>query len=392
MERVLDTDRIVRANDCFRINDCRMRDLLSLCKRVEADESLQALAGEFHSLFFHTGTETSEAAQRLKEATVALGDAQAGFAALIIMSGLDHMADAYAQRGIPKPVLVDSLRDTTIWMDHYEERTGGTGLDEVGWVLNSLRGILFRLGRFQFFNRPYESKACIARRRSDGMPIAFFMRQETLRGDGQVDGTNGIFDEEGCWTSEFEITDKEISGNPLHPGGYAVRKELRLPLGEWELAVQPGGRMLDIHIPKDGKMEFEQCRDSILEAMRFFSKYFPEKPYQVIHLCTWFLDAQLQMLLQAESNIVRFQREFYLTPVLATDIGCYERVFGSGDYDIAKAPEDTSLRRAIKRFVLAGNRMRYNTGLILPEDMKRYGEAQYQTRAAKALEGMLEEV
>jgi hypothetical protein len=359
----LNREGLLAANRYFRLGRGRLDDLLALCGRLETDIAFYEKAVEYHGLFFHTGTDESAAARRLREACAPLGGDAGAFAALVVMSGLGHMQAAYRERGIPENVLVDSLRDMSIWMDDHEQRTGRTGLGEVNWLLNTVRGKLFRIGRFQFFNSLYESEVCVAVRRADGVALAFVPR-----------GVSG----------------GDIAGMPLHPGGYALETAIRLPAEEWELAVWPGMNMLDIHIPKDGRMDFDACRDSIREALRFFETYFPEKPVGVIHLHTWFLDPQLQKLLPDDSNIVRFQREFYLLPAAGSDHACLERVFGSADVDIRTAPEDTSLRRAVKRFMLAGGRMGEAAGVILPRDMHRFGGAQYQTRAAEALQAVVQ--
>lgn len=146
---------------------------------------------------------------------------------------------------------------------------------------------------------------------------------------------------------------------------------------------------LDIHIPKDGKMELSQCQASLNAAAAFFPKHFPEKPFRLFTLCTWFVDAQLQCLLPKNSNIVRLQKEFYLLPVLSNERPAYERVFGSSTIDMAGAPDDTTLRKAIKQFVLAGGRMRYNAGFILPEDLGLFGGEHYQTASASFIENSM---
>lgn len=357
---MFDRASLIAANRYFRLSPRRLDDLAAMCAKLEATPELLQKAVEYHGLFFHTDMDTGEAARSLAAASACLGGDAAALAALVIMSGLGHTREAYRERGIPENILLDSLRDMSIWMDEYEQRTGRTGLEEVGWLMNSLRGKLFRIGRFQFFDSIYENNVCVAVRRSDGAALAFVPEREYPR--------------------ETAVT--EFAGTPLHPEGFALQNSIRLPVGEWALAVRPGVNMLDIHIPKDGKMDFDACRDSILDALRFFAAYFPEKPISVIHLHTWFLDPQLQRLLPPESNIVRFQREFYLLSTSGSDQACLERVFGRADIDIQTAPEDTSLRRAIKRFMLEGGRMSEGLGIILPADMERFGSAQYQRGTA----------
>jgi hypothetical protein len=387
---VFSQEHIRFANRYFNLSDSSLWDLLNLSASFTGDETIQKLALEFHGVFFHSDTETFQAARDLKDATAHIGDRQAGFSALVIISGIEHMIAFYRKREIPESILRDSLQDMRIWMNHYRQSTGITGVVDVAWLLLSLRGSLFRLGRLEFMRQGFGGKIGVAARRTDGVKVALFMQPERLRGDGLIDGTNGIFDTGNGWESSFEMTDDTIAGYPIHPGGYAVHETLKLPRSQWELCLQPSDCILDMHVPKDGRLDFGQCRDSILSANEFYGRYFPEKPFRAFNISSWLMDAQLQKLLPEDSNIVRFQREFYLYPVLAAHNDAYARIFGDPDIDITKAPETTALQRAVKSYVLAGNSMRECAGLILPEDLARFGQAQYQTGAAAMLAGVLE--
>lgn len=389
MNVVFDREHIVHANRYFNLGDSSLRDLLHLSEIFAANENLKNLALQFHDVFFHSDTETFQAARNLEEATAFLGSRAAGFSALLIFSGLEHMRAFYHKRGIPDCVLHDSLQDMRIWMDHYRQTTGSTGVLQVAWLLLSLRGSLIRLGRLEFIHQSFGGKIGFAARQADGVPVAFFIQPQRIRADGQIDGTDGIFDAVGSWQSSFEMTDDYIMGNPIHPGGYTERETLKLPRRQWELCLQPSDCILDMHVPKDGRLDFGQCRDSILTANEFFRRYFPEKPFRAFNIASWLMDTQLQKLLSADSNIVRFQREFFIVPLLTSHRETYERVFGAPDIDITQAPEKTALQRAVKSFVLAGNSMREQAGIILPEDVARFGQALYQTGAASVLTDLL---
>jgi hypothetical protein len=215
--------------------------------------------------------------------------------------------------------------------------------------------------------------------------VLFFTKAVKMRGDGQVDGTNG-FHSARPYESVFSVDKEGIHGTPIHPGGYALRSAATLNAREWQLVAAPGDGSLDIHIPKGGKMDFEQCQKALMDACEFYRQYFPEKEIRIFTICSWLMDAQFQLLLSPQSNIVRFQREFYLFPVLADEKAAYERVFGDPSVDIANAPEDTALQTAVKRFVLSGGNLRFGSGVILPEHVKLFGNAYYQTKCAEEIE------
>lgn len=369
---------ITEANKAFCLPEGRLHALLDAAAALVRQDAAQELAERFHGLFFHSAMDVEEAVKLWKEQGAQLGPLQPALGALLVVSGLPAMREFYSGHGIPDAVLRDGLRDLNIWMDDCMEKTGLTGLDEVGWLLRSIRGNVIRLGRLQFCRQLLSWNITVATRNADGLALAFFPKPERIREDGQIDGTNGIHSACAAVTSHT-VDAQFIGGTPIHPGGYAEHRLLHLPAEEWTVAVTPGVWSLDIHIPKDGKMTLEQCRDSIRTALSFYPRHFPDQAIRIITLCTWFLDAQLQHLLPADSNIVQFQREFYLFPVLSDERATYERVFGNTEVDIETAPEDSGLRRAIKKHVLAGGRMRYNAGFILPGDIANFGEARYQT-------------
>lgn len=389
METVFDKQRLMRSNRFFQLGGETLQKLLALCDDLSSNDALQQRASAMHECYFHSDESIETAVNRWENEDSFPMDVKAGASALIVMSGIAHMQAAYRNRGIPERYLTESLSDMAIWMDDCRERTGKAGLLETGWLLHSMRGLLFRLGRFQFMQKSLDLNICVVTRRSDQMPVAFFMKPEKLRPDGLIDGTNGISDQKHGWQSRFENTKSGFAGNPLHPRGYALRQEVCLPPPCWEMVLQPGDGVLDLHIPKDGRMELLKCRDSILSAMEFFSRYYPDKPYKAIILSSWLLDEQLQTILPSESNIVRFQREFYHFPTGGNHRQTYERVFGDSSIGITCAPEVTSLQKAVKSYVLRGNQMRSGAGFILPQDMARFGEAQYQTRIAGELEKLL---
>ncbi len=93
----------------------------------------------------------------------------------------------------------------------------------------------------------------------------------------------------------------------------------------------------------------DDCRDSLRQAFQFFARYFPERPFQASACHTWFFTPQLQQIAPAESNIVRFQREFYLLPYKGSLAFLWFYVFGEGVQvnDRASAPNQTSLQRAV---------------------------------------------
>jgi len=84
------------------------------------------------------------------------------------------------------------------------------------------------------------------------------------------------------------------------------------------------------------------------------------------------MDRQLECWLPAESNLVRFVRRFHPLPPLpdATDEQMWERVFGERVANLATAPRDTVLQRAMLDHIADGGQWRMAAGYILREEIR----------------------
>ena len=161
-----------------------------------------------------------------------------------------------------------------------------------------------------------------------------------------------------------------FSPRPAPP--HAVARE------EWVEVLAPGAPVLHLHIPVGRPLELEGCRRSLEEALRFFPACFPEVPFVAFSCTSWLLDAQLEVLLPPSSNLVRFLRQMYLLPMVGDGREAFEWVFDGVPTDLAQAPRDTTLRRALLDHLLAGGHLRGGSCFLLPEDLPRWGTDIYR--------------
>ncbi len=289
---------------------------------------------------------------------------------LLALSGIPGALEIHRQRNIPENISRDTLKDISVWTKFFRGKNIiGVAAETLNWCKGYLTGKLFRLGRLQFkYCQFYD--IYVFRNRTSGKTIALLQGNTVLNNKGLYDGTNGVFDE-NAWTSKLEINDRLANGFPIKPDGYASKKLISLSLDEWEKILIPGNPMLDIHIPADGSMSNEACTESIAQANHFFSKHFPELHFKGFVCRAWFLDPQLNNILPASSNIVKFQHSCYLFPTSGGETNTITRVFG-GEYintPNAELPRDTSLRRAIADFMKKGGRPGMGAGFFLKEDL-----------------------
>ena len=199
-----------------------------------------------------------------------------------------------------------------------------------------------------------------------------------------MDGTGGVCDSETGWTSRLLINKDCVLGTPIHPTGIALKREISLPLPMWELILCSGDPILEIHIPAGSRMDFDACGDSFHQAVDFFPRYFPDRPFKAFCCTSWLLNTQFQDMLSDDSNIVRFQREFYLFPIFSGGKSGFERIFGRDLHSVSNAPRNTRLQRAVLKHLQAGGYLRSGGGLLFVENLN-WGTQVYQKSSTEIL-------
>ncbi|WP_409345612.1 acyltransferase domain-containing protein [Paenibacillus sp. MBLB4367] len=354
---------IDEANTVFQLPRPVVEAFYAELERIAEDPGLQSLALELSNQLHGSGGNKREAIARLRE----MGPEAGMFAAVVYASGLPAIKEHYISRGIPQYILKDTMSDLGIWMHHHKQLHGAWGLSELGWLVHHFSGSIYKLGRLQFMPKTYNVKAKAFRNRTNGRILALTDAGVTFRSDGQVNGTNGIYEKEGAWVSHYRNDGHLIYGNRISPEGCAVRESVVLDGREWELVLQEGDPVLDVHIPAAGKMSHDLCRESYRQAVSFAAEFIPGAPIKAIMCSSWLLSPQLGRILPPSSNIVTFMKDYFLTPVLSDDVQTFDRVFGAKPDDLSQAPRDTTLRRTVLDYVMAGHAIHGGAGFFLPE-------------------------
>jgi hypothetical protein len=368
---------ILDANRLLGLPEEPLASVLEAAAIVRKDDVLMELLRQgvvgVHALTDMNETAFSEAVQGLPALADGRSDRVRGilkersglFAVLVVASLLPWTIRFYRSKGIQESILADTMSDLLIWMNRYHAEHGVWGLDNLTWLLHHLGGRLFRLGRLQFVHKMSDHDIIVMRRRESGRTLLFSEGGVQYRSDGLVNGTNGNYEEERCWTSGFHQDDGGFNGYPMIPTGLASQRLIRLSAADWQVAFRRGDPVLDMHIPEGEPLLPEACEESMRRAITFFCSYFPEKPIKAFVCVSWLLDSQLADIVPATSNITAFQRKLHLFPVLSDERETYIRVFGTDTLDPATARSDTGLRRAIIAFAARGQRLRGGGGLRL---------------------------
>lgn len=132
-----------------------------------------------------------------------------------------------------------------------------------------------------------------------------------------------------------------------------LRNDITLPDGT---IVLDGTPILGVHIPRGDGFTPDAIRESFEESKIFFPKYFGTS--FTTYICTsWLLAPQLEGMIKETSSIANFRKYFTIYGEHMGYSQAEEYVFLEKLEDKTRYPEDTSLQRNFKKFLLDGGEM-----------------------------------
>lgn len=123
------------------------------------------------------------------------------------------------------------------------------------------------------------------------------------------------------------------------------------------VALLEGSSVLNVHIPAGGKMDYDACMKSFQEAEEFFGD-----TYNAYMCDSWLLSSVLKDFLPEESNIIKFQNLFEVIKVYHDYPQGEGRIFLDVREDKENYPEDSTLQRKAKEYVLSGKDLGIGVG------------------------------
>lgn len=124
-----------------------------------------------------------------------------------------------------------------------------------------------------------------------------------------------------------------------------------------------GTPVLEVHIPAGTSLVSHELCASFDSAVPFFHQYF-QRSFAWFHCHSWLLSPALQHLLAPSSGILQFQQFFDVYDEDFSFPQAEQRVFGCILSDPAQYDVHTSLQRALKRYLMCGNRVGMGLGLM----------------------------
>lgn len=369
----LQDEYVSRIRNRVRLSDRRAGRICEAMATIRRHESLRSLAWLWHFIIFRQPDPEIERVGSWPAPLDPSGEDETFdsiFPAVVLLSGYEQLAAVYEKRRIPEKIIVETLDAVEGSMELYEGRTGihGLGMGYFNWLQHAFHARLYRIGRLEYEIKAFPHAIRVYRHMRDGQIYVLSADGVRYRGDGLVDGTNGVIDDQTGWTAEWVETESEIRGYPIHPGGYALQEPVCLKKSEWRLALSEGDPVINVHIPRKGSFTPDDCRDSFIQAAKFFATHYADRPYAALMCVSWLLDPQLRQLMGTTSNLVQFQQWYHLYPVQSDDGGLYSFVFMCERGEIESLPERTSLQRKMKQFMREGGRLHNAGGILFPDD------------------------
>ena len=375
--RFLVPEAITRARELGRLPAAADFELHQAARRISSSPELLHLAWHCHRLLYeHLDYEMAKIGQ-WPILDGALGELSGAFYLLIALEAIPRMRAVHQRRDIPEPISRDTCshypEPVRLYRDHHEGQFGMLPR-ALYWLRNHIQGDLYRLGRLEYMVKPFRGQLKAFRHRETRAVIALALAESRFDAEGFVARS----DTAEVWEAGLEERDGSVVGFPIAPQGRGVDREVSLPLDEWDLALSPGDAILETHIPGGGNMTLDRCRESMAQALEFFPRYFPEQSFAGFACGSWILNPQLEQIYRQDSNMVQWQRELYLFPIPSGDRSGIYFVFGKDDVDLAAAPRDTSLRRALLDHMVAGGRLISGGMFMLLEDFGGFGTQVYR--------------
>ena len=206
----------------------------------------------------------------------------------------------YKEEGISEEIFWNTFQDIRFWCENTEREFGIMGLAVYEWFYRHIDMVLFRFGRLQFEKMKMQCSV-----------------------SGKADETG-----KECFRSEKEKCEKY---NPVE-----------------NVKIEKGTEVINIHIPQGEALNWEACESSIKQAKEFLGD---DKLY-VCH--SWLLYLGLDEVLSERSNIREFRKHFRVLEVDYKEREAEWRVFGKVLKNVAEYPEETSLQKKVKTYLLEG--------------------------------------
>lgn len=288
---------------------------------------------------------------------------------ILLLACVEPSMEQLCQRGVPKEEYKEIPYGPM--KVQFERLAGGDKtVSDFPWDKNFYTCSIFLLDRFLFIPCRFGDSLTMYRNKATNRVRALRHSGEEFRRDGQINGVNEVFDNEGAYISRWKESKKSITANPVNPMGFVEREEITLSKSQWKEVLSTGDNLLAVHVPSGEGYNPKRLHNSMSMALAFFDRYFPELHIKGFWSESWLYDPRLSLILgEKSSNIIKVQRQMYLYPVKEGDGMLRYEVFGDWRADPEQLELKTFLQKAAAAYMRTGARFHTTSMLILREEV-----------------------
>ncbi len=287
---------------------------------------------------------------------------------LVMMPAVPAMAKRYADRGFNEAQIYKNMENFRINLWVLELLTGTPKFTAgmYNWLCNYTYAYIFDHKGFNYQPHIWQQQAIILKSKKSGEAYPMMLGGSFHR-DGLALGSAGCEDEEGSFTTTFAETPEAFYGH-LVKGGRVESSPSVCKKSDWECIVRPGDDVVSLHIPRNTNLDPDYVSESFKEGMELTRKFYPELSPKFLACSSWLMDSTLSKILGPDAKLSKFTDRFIKYPQKSAGNECLGYVYPGFKGEAKDYPEDTRLRREIKKLMLNNTYIHW-TNAIIPEEM-----------------------
>lgn len=284
----------------------------------------------------------------------------------ILTSMLPSAVEEYRRRGFSEKEI--GLVMHRIWdgIRIVKRQTGMPGINKTYFTWQTLfaKARIFELEEgLQFELKKVHNAAVYIRNKKTGKILPLLSTGTVHRSGLQMLGSIGYEDAEGAYEATFTEDGENIYGYSCDD---KVATQLEtFPKSEWEVYLRPGDDFISFHIPEGADISLDTVVPQFKKARQIIKERFPEHRGWDIFGSSWIFDPTLLEIVKPESKIAQLRTIFTLYPIKSNGDSIFSFVFEKKPEKLEDLPEDTSLRRGLKKMYLEGRYIHGYAGIVV---------------------------
>ncbi len=275
---------------------------------------------------------------------------------------LEEMIGDLERRGVPHDVISDTMHGFDSEITDYYDRNGRSGMRNfTWWFMLWVRGEILRVGRLQFQLKKLPDKIRVYKKGDD---VKILIDGEYMHEKGMRFGSAGQDDEAGRFYADIVEEEGKVTGYKINEFGECEKEKITL-VG-YEEVVKCGDNIINVHIPSHDPFTPEICEESYKRAIEILKTCYPEYEYKAMTCISWLMEKRLRQIMGRDTNITRFADKYIVYPRDSFGTGVYSCLYQlPAAVDPKELPENSSMQRAVKEYLCAGNYFYEKGGLFL---------------------------